>query len=177
MPDYFVQLLLHWCILKEYTFINYCYEILGDFIVRTKAFKGWIKEYVNQLSLQGTSSVTKLIGELNVNPRIREPLILHAAISGIPKSIAKVNPEFHEECKKIENMVLHVKPEKYSSVLPAKYHKIIKSYECIANKVENDNHSKILMRNRIIETQANKSISNYKIYTQLNLNAGNVNDF
>lgn len=141
------------------------------------SFKRYLNEYVNQLSLQGTSSVTKLIDELNVNPRIREPLVLHAAMSGIPKSVAKMNPEFHEECKKIEQMVLHVEPEDYSSILPAKYHKIIKSYECIANKVENDNHSKILMRNRIIEIQTNKSISNYKIYTQLNLNAGNVNDF
>ena len=41
----------------------------------------------------------------------------------------------------------------------------------------NDNETKRLMRKRIILLQKEKHITNYRIYTDLKLNPGNINSF
>lgn len=42
---------------------------------------------------------------------------------------------------------------------------------------DNDNHIKALMLDKIIALKTQKSVSNYRIYTDLKINAGNFNDF
>lgn len=42
---------------------------------------------------------------------------------------------------------------------------------------ENDEHIKALMIDKIIKLKETKHISNYRIYTELGINAGNFNDF
>lgn len=43
------------------------------------------------------------------------------------------------------------------------------------NRLQNDNHSKELMRNKVVKLQNAKGVSNYRLYADLGLNPGNFN--
>ena len=55
--------------------------------------------------------------------------------------------------------------------------KVLNSYKCKAGMKANDDHIKELMIERIVKLKEQKNISNYRIYTDLKINAGNFNDF
>ena len=57
------------------------------------------------------------------------------------------------------------------------YQKVYNSYLFKINRVKNEEHTKSLMLLRIKDMQQQKHITNYRIYTDLHLNPGNVNDF
>lgn len=47
----------------------------------------------------------------------------------------------------------------------------------LANKKKREDRTKLLMLKKIKQMQQDKHISNYRIYTDLKLNAGNINDY
>ena len=57
------------------------------------------------------------------------------------------------------------------------YRTIYENYLNQKNAKQNEDKIKALMQKRIVEVQAEKGISNYRIYKALNLNPGNVNAF
>ena len=61
--------------------------------------------------------------------------------------------------------------------LPSAYHKVWRSYLAQKNRKDTDANTKELMRQRILAMQADKGVSNYRIYKELNLNPGNINDW
>lgn len=150
----------------------------GDLEMRKLTIKGFIASYIEELSYSNTSSISKLVEELDKNPRLMEPLVLHAILSGMPQRVCEKNPSFYTEyiqmCYKISDSayILENKNE-----LPERYRKVVEAYEYKAKRVENDNHTKLLMREKIIQIQFQKGITNYRIYTNLQLNPGNVNSF
>jgi uncharacterized protein YutD len=151
--------------------------MLGDFAMRQLTLKGFIASYVKELSFSNTSSITKLINELDENPRLKEPLILHGILSGMPSHVSEKAPSFYSEYLKIKDVIgNHLITEQYDT-LPENYKKILNTYNYKKNRINNDNHTKSLMRNKIIQIKNDKSISNYRIYTQLGMNHGNVNYF
>jgi len=143
-------------------------------------FKGFLKQYVQELSGQSTLSVFRLAGEAEQkNPRLREPLTLYAL--------------FHDKVHVLrrgakgtwlEHEVLSLEPEKVvellerdSEALPANYQKMYHSYCSIAGKKQSDDHTKELLRKRTRQLQEEHRISNYRLYRDLGLNAGNVNAY
>ena len=150
----------------------------GDLGMRELTIKGFISSYVEELSYSGTSSIIKLVKELDRNPRLLEPLVLHAILSGMPQRINEKNPFFYAEYVQMHNRIsneafLLEKTEE----LPERYRKVVEAYKYKVNRFKNDNHTKLLMRERIIQIQYQKGITNYRIYTDLQLNPGNVNSF
>lgn len=150
--------------------------------MRRLTFKGYIESYITELSYAGTSSISKLVIELDDNPRLREPLALHAHLTKMPRGIEQKAPEFYAEYKHISERLGYEKRE--SSILLEEigllsddYKKVVNSYMYERNRIERDNETKLLMRNRIIKLQEEKDISNYKIYKALGLNYGNMNYF
>jgi hypothetical protein len=150
----------------------------GDFAMRKLTLKGFIYDYVKDLSFSNTSSITKLVYELNENPRLKEPLILHGILSGMPSQIYKKAPDFYNEYLKIKDEIGNpaLIMEHYDN-LHENYKKILNTYKYKRDRTTNDNHTKSLMRNNIIQIQNLKSITNYQIYTRLRMNQGNVNCF
>lgn len=65
--------------------------------------------------------------------------------------------------------------EKGSSTLPNEYHKVWRSYLSQKNRGQADDHTKELMRQKVKRLQAKHGVSNYRIYTDLRLNPGNLN--
>lgn len=150
--------------------------------MRRLTFKGFLESYVMELSYMGTCSISKLVNELDDNPRLREPLLLYAYLSKMLRGIEKKDAEFYEAyqciCRKLgdyeqESFLLLEKIESLSY----DYKKIVTSYMYERTKVERDNHTKLLMRKAIIEIQEEKGITNYRIQKELKLNYGNMNYF
>lgn len=140
-------------------------------------FKGYLKAYLTELSLCGSSSVRKLEKEVERNLRLLEPLVLYAKITLDDEQLAKfkntrvVNALSElKTTSNVENALEH-------GLLPERYQKVYNSYKVKTNRFQNEEHTKSLMLPRIKEMQAAKHISNYRIYTDLRLNPGNVNDF
>jgi hypothetical protein len=57
------------------------------------------------------------------------------------------------------------------------YHKVLTSYAARKNKTDADNHTKALMRTKILELRKQKHVTTYRICKDLCLNPGNVTAF
>jgi hypothetical protein len=61
--------------------------------------------------------------------------------------------------------------------LPAEYIKVFRSYLSVRDRKQGDDHTKALIREHIVRLQQQKGISTYRIYTDLQLNHGNMNTY
>lgn len=140
-------------------------------------FKGFLKVYLSELSLCGTSSVRKLEKEVDSNLRLLEPLVLYAKMTLTKEQLLKFKNKrvmgALKELQQYSDLEQALKNKK----LPEAYQKVYNSYLVKTNRVKNEEHTKSLMLPRIKEMQQQKHITNYRIYTDLHLNPGNVNDF
>jgi hypothetical protein len=149
--------------------------------MRELTFKGFLTQYVKQLSKSDTNSLYKLAAEAGSdNPRLREPLLLYALYSGKQAVLlqAAKNPELHTEYHKMltysaEEMTQLL--ESGAALLPTEYHKVWRSFQSQKNRGQADDHTKELMRQKVRRLQSQCGVSNYRIYTDLKLNPGNVN--
>jgi len=140
-------------------------------------FKGFLKAYLSELSLCGSSSVRKLEKEVDSNLRLLEPLALYAKMTLNEEQLSKIKN------KRVRSALMYL--ESYNDVeqalqektLSEAYRKVYNSYLVKTSRVKNEEHTKSLMLLRIKELQQKKHITNYRIYTDLHLNPGNVNDF
>lgn len=146
--------------------------------MRQLSFVGFLEKYLSELSISKTSSILKLLKELEINPRLKEPMILYCIFANMPSNVSKHYPSFYEEYDYINNMIAGSDYNKIKMIdISQKYAKVLNAYEYRLNKMSNDNDTKLLMRNRILSIQRERNISNYRIYTDLGMNAGNVNAF
>ena len=140
-------------------------------------FKGFLKSYLTELSLCNSSSVRKLEKEVERNLRLVEPLVLYAKISLNDKQIAKLKSKrIVDELGKLSS-ISDVETALENNLISENYQKVYTSYLCRKNRIKNEEHTKSLMLSGIRKMQRSKHITNYRIYTDLNLNPGNVNDF
>ncbi len=150
--------------------------------MRELTFKGFLAQYVKRLSKFDTNSLYKLAEEASRgNARLREPLLLFALYSGKQTVLlqATKDPNLFAEYQKMVSQYsvdqITQMFEENDSVLPNAYHKVWKSFQSQKNRGQSDNHTKELMRLKVKRLQERCGVSNYRIYTDLNLNPGNVN--
>ena len=149
--------------------------------MRELTFNGFLKRYVRELSLQDTNSVYKLSAEaVKENPRLREPLFLYALFSDKMSVLMQA-------CRNSELLAYYKPLSKYSademaSMLSSKsdklapeYHKVWRSYQSLKNRNKSDNDTKELIRAKVKRLQDETGVTNYRIYTDLKLNPGNLN--
>lgn len=65
--------------------------------------------------------------------------------------------------------------EQASPQVPAEYHKVWRSYMNRKNRGRADDYTKELMRQKVKRLQEKNGVTNYRIYTDLKLNPGNLN--
>ena len=152
--------------------------------MRELTFNGFLKQYVRSLSLANTSGLYKLAAEAaSDNPRLREPLFLYAFFSGKEKVLltAVKSQELYEKytnmLKRYDRQSLERALIDSDTSLPDEYTKVYRSYLAVKNRRKSDEHTKALMRDRIIRLQREKGISNYRLYTGLRINHGNMNAY
>lgn len=148
--------------------------------MRELTFPGFLKSYVRELSLTHSTGIRVLTKEAaERNPRLREPLYLYALFTGqiklLQKSVCRTAlaaayeglPDDPTEMEK----QLHTEPSR----LPEAYGKVWHSYLVYKERGKRDEETKDLMRRQIVRLQAERGVSNYRLYTSLGLNPGNLN--
>lgn len=145
-------------------------------------FKGFLSKYVRSLSSQNTNSLYKLAAEAATdNPRLREPLFLFALYSQKQDVLlqatkdSKLYAEYSRMTAQYTQDEMTKALEDTSPLLPFEYHKVWKSYLSRKNKGQSDDHTKELMRQKVKRLQEKHGVTNYRIYTDLKLNPGNLN--
>lgn len=150
--------------------------------MRDLTFAGFLKSYVRSLSTTETNSLYKLADEAaDKNPRLREPLLLYAVFTDktdVLLRAAKV-PALYSDYENLTNRYdktdFETALQDASSPLSEEYKKVWRSYLSKKNRLQNDNHSKELLRNKVVRLQKAKGVSNYRLYADLGLNPGNFN--
>ena len=152
--------------------------------MRELTFRGFLKQYVRSLSIANTCRLHKLAVEASSdNPRLREPLLLYALFSGKEKVLLTATKSLELRKEYLEMLERHDCQEMEQclrdneSALPDGYAKVYRSYKNAKNRSKNAAHTKLLMRDKIIRLQCEKHITNYRIYTDLHINHGNMNAF
>lgn len=140
-------------------------------------FKGFLKAYLCELSLCGSSSVRKLEKEVDSNLRLLEPLALYAKMTLSREQLSRFKNKRVKSALKELQTYIDIEYALQKKMLPAAYQKVYNSYLVKTNRIKNEEYTKSLMLPRIKEMQQQKHITNYRIYTDLHLNPGNVNDF
>lgn len=150
--------------------------------MRELTFRGFLTQYVRQLSEQETNSLYKLAAEAgSSNPRLQEPLFLYAVYSqkqDVLLQATKVpvlRAEYHRLASLYTADEMTELFEQASPLLPPEYHKVWRSYQSRKNRAQADDHTKELMRQKVKRLQEKNGVTNYRIYTDLKLNPGNLN--
>lgn len=148
--------------------------------MRELTFEGFLTRYVRSLSFADTNNVRKLTEEAaKKNPRLREPLLLYALFSGkdalFCRAVSQVGLEaFYGELLEKSREQIEAALWKRGQ-LPEGYEKVWRSFQSRKNRKAVDNETKSLMRDQILRLQAEHQVTNYRIYTDLKLNPGNMN--
>ena len=150
--------------------------------MRELTFRGFLSQYVRQLSEEGTNSLYKLAAEASSsNPRLREPLLLYAMYWRKQDILLQATkaPALQAEYHRLVSLYTADKMaellEQASPLLPAEYHKVWRSYQSRKNRAQADDRTKELMRQKVKRLQEKNGVTNYRIYTDLKLNPGNLN--
>ena len=151
--------------------------------MRKLTFEGYLEKYVLSLSSSNSLSVQKLGNEAIINYRLRAPLFLYAMCRGKVDFLLKaVNDEdLHDQYTKLADQYTWQRMlealETGDESLEKSFHKTYNSFTCRRNMPETHKNSKALMHSRIMHLQNEKKVSNYRIYTDLKLNPGNINSY
>jgi len=151
--------------------------------MRRLTFKGYLRWYARSLSSCDSNDIFRLAKEAEHNHRLREPLFLYACSLGKVSALLRATKSealrekyyLAKESFSFEEIISML--EKNDTRLDERYHKVYKSFLVKRNMPETDSSYKTLILNRINKLKSEKNVSNYQIYTRLNLNHGNVNSF
>ncbi len=150
--------------------------------MRELTFKGFLTQYVRSLSQQESNSLYKLAAEAGSdNLRLREPLFLYALYSQKQNVLLQATKETvlyaqysmllsQYDMESMTQMLMDC-----SDSVPEEYHKVWRSYLSQKNRGKADDHTKELMRQKVKRMQEKYGVTNYRIYTDLKLNPGNLN--
>lgn len=139
--------------------------------MRHLTFNKFLEQYLADISGQSSFSIHKLAKLSKKNIRITDPLILYCLLHDkmeIYNKYCDYNRDL--ECLNKNNYL----DDKYSDYA---FQKIYQSYLRKINIPKYDLQTKALIRDNIINMMNEKNISKYRVYTDLSLNPGNINDY
>ena len=150
--------------------------------MRELTFKGFLRQYVKKLSYSDTLNLEKLAMEVkNGNHRLRAPLLLFAAVSGRSRQLSDAleSAENASELRRLFRILSAAPVEQSlrSGNAPEAYLKVWNSYLVAHDAPARDEALKDAMRKKVLRLQKEKGCSNYRLYTDLKLNPGNVNSW
>ena len=151
--------------------------------MRDLTFKGFLKQYVYALSSSKTHSLYKLSDEASTNSRLREPLFLYALFHDKGAVLLQATKDLSLKSKYSDMFIKYDKDsmrkalDSSSPELPERYIRVFNSYTRLMMRKSNKTHLKTLLHKRIRKLQAEKKVSNYRLYTDLKLNPSNINSF
>ena len=141
--------------------------------MRKLTFVTFVKMYLMDVSGDSSLSIHKLAVLSKHNHRIIDPLILHCLFSDKMDIFFKYfDKEKYSDLKNL-NLGNYLSDEfsRYS------FKKIFHSYQRRVSITQYDNETKAMIRENILKMMDEKDITCYRIYTDLKINPGNINDF
>ena len=150
--------------------------------MRQLTFKGFLTQYVKELSRAGTLDLAVLAGEVACdNYRLRAPLLLYAVKSG-KAGLLRSHLSKLEGAESLLTMLSslendHIEEALEGGKLPEDYLKVWNSFKIRCSRSKNEDELIGAMRRKIIQLQQTKKCSNYRLYKDLNLNPGNINSW
>lgn len=148
-------------------------------------FAGFLKKYVQDLSGMATLNCRKLAKAAEVeSPRLREPLAMLLFLTHSPEACRKalrgcsktsVQFNYLNAFQSVDDLFDAM--ENQTAELPERFLKAYRSYRSVRDRNKNEQWTKSLMRKRILKLQAEKHMTDYRIYTALRLNPGNYSEF
>lgn len=135
-------------------------------------FANYLKKYLSLVTNKKTTSVSYLFKESKNNSRVIDPLILYCVFNNKTKILDKYTNKYSHLYSKIKNS-----NNNYESFKDYSFAKIYDSFLHESNRIVYDNDTKSKMRKNILDLKKTKKVSNYRIYTDLKLNPGNINAF
>lgn len=150
--------------------------------MRKLTFKGFLRQYVKTLSFCDSLDIKRLASEsVSTNPRLQAPLVLYAAASGKSDLLKKMLPPSDKTSDMLQNLSRfsqeHLETQLQNLDLPKEYQKAWNSFLVAQKAPSRDNDLKSTMRQKILQLQGINSCTNYRIYTDLGLNPGNINSW
>ena len=150
--------------------------------MRKLTFKGFLTQYVKDLSYAGTTDLATLAEEATHNNfRLRAPLLLYAVkwekTDLLRSHFMKADgaEELLHMLSSLEKIELEDALE--NGKLPEEYLKVWNSFKVRRDKPKNEEELKESMRRKILQLQQAKQCSNYRLYKDLKLNPGNINSW
>jgi len=151
--------------------------------MRRLSFRGFLSQYIRALSATDTNNIRILANKVCENHRLVEPLILFAMANKKTDYLKRVA---HDTvlCEvlahtptglswgEVQNALADCDPS-----FSTGFHKVYSSYISVRDRVQSNNHTKKLMHSRILDLKNKKQISNYRLYTDLKINHGNLNSY
>ncbi|MCE5192295.1 MAG: hypothetical protein LLG08_11160 [Actinomycetia bacterium] len=152
--------------------------------MRQLTFEGYLSSYVQHLVGQNTLSLSKLTKLAKSEPRVVEPLLLWAAVSGHTNRLSRLlnGPQSLElELRTLaalnERGQLESALAEDDSSLRPEYTKVWRSYTVRRDASARDAQLKLKMRDRALELEAAKGVTRYRMAKDLGLNPGNLHAF
>lgn len=152
--------------------------------MRRLTFKGYLNSYVQQLVGQKTLSLSKLMKLVESEPRVVEPLLLWAVVSGHADRLSRLlNGRQTLELELRMLAALKERGELESALagddsgLRPEYSKTWRSYTVRRDAPARDAQLKLKMRDRALELEATKGVTRYRMAKDLGLNPGNLHAF
>lgn len=152
--------------------------------MRTLTFPGYLESYVLRLSGGKTLAVKELAAMATKEPRLVEPLLLWAVETDRSRSLCKLLKDGSRMAKELgtleslgQQQALEPALASEDSALGPEYRKVWRSYLARANAPKRDAELKLQARRRVLELEATKNVSRYRMAKDLGLNPGNLHAF
>lgn len=145
--------------------------------MRQLTFKGFLQQYIKELSLANTLSLSRLNQMAKENPRIVEPVTLYVVLYLRKQDRTALTAScFYKLLSGVNNSAQLLRQLETNSA-PIEFQRVYQAFLVKQNEHSRDNRTKLLMCEQIRRLQREKSFSTYRLYTDFGMNPGNVNAF
>lgn len=141
--------------------------------MRPLSFITFLENYIQDLSGIKTLNIHKLTKSSKRNYRLLDSLMLYCSLTNKKDIFNKYTNNKYKYAIEFLNEKTML-DQTYSDY---DFAKIWDSYQHKINEYEYNNNIKSKIRDKIVKKMEEKNITNYRVYTDLKLNPGNINDY
>ena len=152
--------------------------------MRRLTFAGYLKSYVPSLAGVNSQAMSRLADRMQQRPRLVEPLLLLATVTNRTDELARhldnrpnLLAELHLLGELASEDELETALANEDPRLRPEYTKAWRSYVARRDAGERDARLKQVARERVLEMEATKGVTRYRMAKDLGLNPGNLHAF
>lgn len=152
--------------------------------MRRLTFTGFLESYVRALAGGKTLSLSKLAELSASEPRLVEPMLLWAATTDRADRLSGLLADREDLQRELAALVVLERSGSLQHMLTAEdsglrpeYSKVWRSYVVRRDAAARDAELRLEVRKRILELEAQKNVTRYRMAKDLGLNPGNLHAF